>query len=824
MKKFMAILLAMMLVLGLMPTVLAANANEGSVVINASVDSTDYTAGGVALKAGASSSEPETGVSLSGNTFTFTANDTDMKNTYGYLYIRDFSPKMSNGTMEVTQKISFTNPEKSIFRPTGKCYNFGNKTVFDSGAFWIMNEGKFFDNETECVAGKEYIFTTTFNTDTNVMTWNVVNEELGVNITKNHQYSADNNQVNLDCLWYLTWVYNASEAGSILNIKDVTVEIKDLTFAHIERLAYIEGAEETFIADSEEVPYKAESVKVVLSGVAAKVAGYSGDVATLKKVEGDTETTVLTTETSYWQYAQNDGYEPYVIVTPENGFEPGATYKLYLTNLRDTAYGVPMPEGGVVKTFTVADSIGFRSIKDGDVITTTSATLSAYIPYPENGVKFVLDGKELTPVAGEGNVYSASVEGMANGLHRFTVISGEESKTITFTSAHVPNYLDIMATAIGNEVSPMVLEKCVGSDGVAESGLQLSGSKGGIHLRHSTMYYNSNRSVWFEADIKRIGNAGFQIYGTTTPSKNYPVLTGNIIIQRGTPEGTICGTSHKIAQNDAQWHNLRIIQQLKHENSEYLVYLDGELIKRDTIASWINSEQTALSISRFELLSSSSPMQIDNARFGEIVSPIFVSAAYKKDAAAEEFTAATDDIISGVSKVIKITQLNNPLTLEGVEVTVNGVASTAVIDSADANSLIVTPADGSINANEDVVIKVGNYVTVLKADGDTYDNMGELTLSVDGDSAVAKIKIAKANVGESTLGDSVLLMIASYDSTGTRLKAVNLIETTLLSGAHEYSAPLTSLNGGTNVKAMLWNSSSALNPILNSITVPVSAE
>ena len=92
-------------------------------------------------------------------------------------------------------------------------------------------------------------------------------------------------------------------------------------------------------------------------------------------------------------------------------------------------------------------------------------------------------------------------------------------------------------------------------------------------------------------------------------------------------------------------------------------------------------------------------------------------------------------------------------------------------------------------------------VRVMKLADEGTDTVGDIVIAEDNMSASVNVKIEKLF---STLDGEVNLFIASYADGGQELKAVNVTKQNLTKGDNPINVSLESLEGGTLIKAFLW--------------------
>lgn len=320
-------------------------------------------------------------------------------------------------------------------------------------------------------------------------------------------------------------------------------------------------------------------------------------------------------------------------------------------------------------TRSIDFEVNITSPKDGEIINGTSKRLSAYIPFPDEGVRFMLDGEEITPKEQSENNFFADVKDLSYGLHYFTAVSGNKEKTVSFSAADFADekvFENKITQSDGNTyvdslgVTSAIVSNCIGADGTADGAISISPlvASANSYINISTNYeYDKGNTVIFETDFKREGSAVFQLECTVNGRTNgkWIYLSESDIISSA---GRICASGEYVGGNTDDWHNIRVLQELKSKDAKYYVYYDGKLIKegyaQDSEGTSLKFASVKINLAKY----SSGALMLDNTRWGCIKTSLFetsnevsdignLSVFLENDAAKAKFSvnSMNEDIV-----------------------------------------------------------------------------------------------------------------------------------------------------------------------------------
>lgn len=182
-------------------------------------------------------------------------------------------------------------------------------------------------------------------------------------------------------------------------------------------------------------------------------------------------------------------------------------------------------------------------------------------------------------------------------------------------------------------------------------------------------------------------------------------------------------------------------------------------------------------------------------RDGKIYNNTNVGSGNLDDTGAKDYTIGIAYEVSTGNWCIMVDGTASPLGKMNTT-----VAGTTIekISAADGIQGVQMRYFGNCNGNNSsVVVK---DATISFCPYDNEQSIGEIEL--DKEAGTASIEIIKNAFG-SKIDNSVKFMIASY--TENRLEAINYEEITLKAGKRTYTIAIGDKNGGTEMKAFLWN-------------------
>lgn len=517
-----------------------------------------------------------------------------------------------------------------------------------------------------------------------------------------------------------------------------------------------------------------------------------------------------------------------VKITPKNGFETNTEYKVVLSNMSydsitfakpievcfasDLEFGIVYPSNGL-------------AIQDKETVELTAA-----VPGEPTGVRFILDGIERT-ATGSNGIYTSSVEfqQMNLGEHNFTVEAtyADGTKTDTTYFEIVRNLSPNIFEGKGLSHSTVVsISNCEGSDGEENGGFTVTAAANTDTPSNGFFFYQgfnvTSGVVMLDFDIKRGENTGFDFETQYRNGNDQWQASGRfgVVSPLITMDGILGGTSTVIPAGE--WHNIKILEDISTGYSE--LFLDGEFISSGTNTSRVKP----LTNVKFNVTGSSDKTwtaSFDNISFAMYgPSPRRTDASYQLETDGD-YTSVIDNTVSTLSKKIKLTMSQAfDVAPAAADITVNGIQASAV--EVSGNDITVTVPDGAMDTSSDTVIEFASTLAIdgnalgtpldirLKTKVDVVDNIGAISIEKDADSASASITFTKGTLS-SNYGDSVCMIIASYNDD--MLMALNVETKSISKGLNPLSISLSDLNGGTKVKAFLWESESDIRPLTLSV-------
>lgn len=498
-------------------------------------------------------------------------------------------------------------------------------------------------------------------------------------------------------------------------------------------------------------------------------------------------------------------------------FDAGETYKIVLSGV---SFGGTTFAKNIEAEFVTAIQDAAIYPSDEMVIRQDmGGKLKAAIKERPESATFKIDGKDAgvaTDANGDG-IYELEYdwENTALGKHTFTVAGTEISADFEITK-NIGSAIEIDYTQVAQDKN-ITFIATEGSDGTEGGAVNLSGGSQAVNGQlPADVAGVANTVVMSKFDIMRNGDYEIRFECKSPNSKWVNPGFGSVIAA----DGTVAGSNFKM--ETGEWYSVEVVSDFITKHST--VYVDGELVKTGYDASIANGN----GLSSLKLISytTDADYSFDNWYSGLYVeNPKVSAAAYK--IGEGEFAAASGNTVSSLSKEIKLTMTKAIDAITADQVLINGTkASAASVSGAD---IIIAPAEGAIKANEEIVITLdkslasGTYTIGsdteirLMANGDTVDNIGDITLSALADgSATATVTVVKGTVSDFAENAGAMLVLCAYD--GDNMTKIDIMRKTYAVGENAFTAEISGVATGKTVKAMLWSNGN-ISPIRFAETV-----
>lgn len=441
--------------------------------------------------------------------------------------------------------------------------------------------------------------------------------------------------------------------------------------------------------------------------------------------------------------------------------------------------------------------------------------------YAEGSARVMIDGQTIATLANDLDTFDvvipcADIASFANGSHTVTVcadyVGGTKKADVQVDFASNMNTSSITIDTSVSKSSKTTVGLCVDKAGNSDGAMYFKRTDGetagDAYIQEATKH---SGVFVIETDIKFDSGAKLQLESKNSSSTYVWLGFATDFIDAS---GKIGGSSTVLTAGN--WYNIRLVTDTVSYYTE--LYVDDKLVKSGTNSKL---KGTGISLVKFQVPSTTSgkAVYLDNTKIYDYVStPSADSAAYELDGS---MSVADGNVISALAEKIQITMSSAFDSVTADDVTINGVEALAV--TMDSNVITVTLSQ-PLGRNTDVELEFASALTVggkamskpyalkLKTNNDCVDAISDIV--IDSDKLTASAVVTKGTY-TSQLGESAVLIVAAYRQVGAGLEltALTPVTKTLAEGDNPIEAALTSANGGTVIKAFLWNNTSAAIPL-----------